>query len=81
MHVLTFGFKTGGKLIGGLALSGFVVAAGAFLLGVSVVALPAWGGYKLHKRRKYRQRLRAHCKYAKQNLALRNLQAKKAAGL
>ncbi|KAK7091292.1 hypothetical protein V1264_008996 [Littorina saxatilis] len=57
------GAVLGGKLIGGLALSGFVVAAGAFLLGISVVALPAWGGYKLHKRRKYRQYMGAMRKW------------------
>ncbi|XP_076456869.1 uncharacterized protein LOC143291121 isoform X2 [Babylonia areolata] len=75
------GAVLGGKLLGGLVLSGFVVVAGACMLGVSVVALPAWGGYKLHKRRRYRQRMRAKMKYTKQNLALRNLQAKKAADI
>ncbi|KAL8585697.1 hypothetical protein ACOMHN_022344 [Nucella lapillus] len=81
MRRLIRGAVLGGKLLGGLVLSGFVVAAGACLLGVSVIALPAWGGYKLHKRRRFRQHLRANQKYAKQNLALRNLQAKKAADI
>lgn len=56
---------TGGKLLGMMALSGFVVAAGAFLLGVGVIALPTWGAYKLHKRLKERRRSHPRIKRSK----------------
>lgn len=52
------GAVLGGKLLLGLGLSGFAMAAGAFLLGVSVVVLPIWGGYKLHKRRRFRKQVK-----------------------
>lgn len=52
-------FGTGGKLLGGLALSACVVAAGAVLLGLSVIVLPAYGGFKLHKFRQQRKRMKA----------------------
>ena len=50
----------GGKILGLMALSGFGVAAGAVLLSVGIFILPAYGGYKYHKKRKVRKRRQNH---------------------
>ena len=45
----------GAKIVGGIFLVGFGIAAVGFLIGTSVIILPAFGGYKYYKRRKIRR--------------------------
>ncbi|XP_052763086.1 uncharacterized protein LOC128205469 isoform X2 [Mya arenaria] len=46
----------GAKLLGGVILAGLGVAAAGVLIGTSPITLPAFGAYKLHKRRQNAQR-------------------------
>lgn len=55
---LVRGSILGAKLLGGVFLVGLGIAAGAVLVGASVVILPVLGGYKYHKFRKIRKRHR-----------------------
>ena len=49
---------TGAELLGGVVLLGLGIAAAGVLLGASALILPAFGGYKYHKRRKIRRRMK-----------------------
>ena len=47
-NILLF-FSLGGKLLVAPVVGGLALAGGAALLGVSVLALPIYAGYKIHK--------------------------------
>ena len=47
---------SGAKILGGVFLVGLGLAAGAVLVGASVIILPVLGGIKYHRYRKIRNR-------------------------